>query len=328
MNLPARLLAVFALLVSTAALAGPAVLLFPVLGRPDGVVLQGRVLKEAPSRGSSVLSRNLRRLTAPNWEGAQVDVSFQGVTATVKSGHDGNFEVNLQPLKGTSFPAGFAVAEAKVAGVSAQTRVEVVPDTTPFLVISDFDDTLAITQVVKPVKLMESAFLKDSDTQQVVPGMAAFYGCLKTPGTPAFALVSGSPVQFVPRISTFLTRNAFPSFGMYLRDLGPTTLSGYKQPALRRLMTQFSQPVVLVGDSGEKDPEVYEQIREEFPGRVKAIYIRDAGRTEDKERFTDMVLFKEASEAAAHAVKSGLADAACVAAAFPGAAPTAEKPAP
>jgi phosphatidate phosphatase APP1 len=327
-NLPARFLAVFVLFVSTAALAGPAVLLFPVLGRPDGVVLQGRVLKEAPSRGSSVLSRNLRRLTAPNWEGARVEVSFQGVTATVTSGDDGNFEVNLQPRPGTSFPTGFAVAEAKVAGVSAQTRVEVVPDTTPFLVISDFDDTLAVTQVVKPAKLMESALLKDSDTQAVVPGMAAFYGCLKTPGTPAFALVSGSPVQFVPRISNFLIRNAFPSFGMYLRDLGPGTLSNYKQPAIRRLMSQFTQPVVLVGDSGEKDPEVYEQIREEFPGRVKAIYIRDAGRTEDKERFTDMVLFQEAREAAAHAVKSGLADAACVAAAFPAAAPTVEKTAP
>jgi phosphatidate phosphatase APP1 len=73
---------------------------------------------------------------------------------------------------------------------------------------------------------------------------------------------------------------------------------------------------------------VYEQIRDEFPGRVKAIYIRDAGRTEDKQRFTDMVLFKEASEAAAHAVKSGLADPACVAAAFPGVAITAETPVP
>ncbi len=93
-------------------------------------------------------------------------------------------------------------------------------------------------------------------------------------------------------------------------------------------MGQFPQPVVLVGDSGEKDPEVYEQIREEFPGRVKAIYIRDAGRTEDKERFTDMVLFREAGEAAAHAVKSGLADAACVSAAFPAAVPTVEKAAP
>ena len=146
--------------------------------------------------------------------------------------------------------------------------------------------------------------------------------------SPAFALVSGSPVQYVPRIATFLTRNAFPSFGMYLRDLGPGTLSNYKQPAIRRLMSQFPQPVVLVGDSGEKDPEVYEQIREEFPGRVKAIYIRDAGHTEDPERFTDMVLFKEAREAAAQAVKSGMADAACVSAAFPATAPAVEKTVP
>ena len=328
MNSPARLLAASLLLVSSAALAGPAILLFPALGRPDGVVVQGRVLKEAPSRGSSVLSRNLRRLTAPNWEGAKVEVSFQGLTATVTSGHDGNFEVNLQPSQGSTFPTGLSLAEAKVVGASAQVRVEVVPDTTPYLLISDFDDTLAITQVVKPAKLMESAFLKDADTQEAVPGMAAFYGCLKAPGAPAFALVSGSPVQFVPRVNTFLTRNAFPSFAMYLRDLGPGTLSNYKQPAIRRLLSQFSQPVVLVGDSGEKDPEVYDQIREEFPGRVKAIYIRDAGHSEDTERFTDMVLFKEAREAAAHAVKSGLADAACVAAAFPAPAPTAETTAP
>lgn len=323
MHSPARLLATCLLLVSSAALAGPAVLLFPALGRPSGVFIQGRVLKEAPSRGSSVLSRNLRRLTAPNWEGAKVEVSFRGLSTTVTSGHDGNFEVTLQPGEGASFPTGLSLAEAKVNGASAQVRVEVVPDTTPFLVISDFDDTLAVTQVIRPAKLMESAFLKDSDTQEAVPGMSSFYGCLKAPGVPAFALVSGSPVQFVPRIHSFLTRNAFPSFGMYLRDLGPDTLANYKQPAIRKLLNQFAQPVVLVGDSGEKDPEVYEQIREEFPGRVKAIYIRDAGHSEDSERFTDMVLFKDAHEAAAHAVKSGLADAACVSAAFPAAAPTA-----
>ncbi len=328
MNLPARLLAAALLLASSAALAGPAVLLSPALGRGDGVFIQGRVLKEAPTGGSSVLSRNLRRLTAPNWKGAKVEVSFLGATATVTSGHDGAFEVNLQPPPGTTFPPGIALVEAKVAGATAQARVEVVADTTPFLVISDFDDTLALTHVVKPARLMEAALLRDSDTQEVVPGMAAFYGCLKAPTAPAFALVSGSPVQFVPRVSSFLGRHGFPPFGMYLRDLGPSTLSNYKQPAIRRLLSQFTQPVVLVGDSGEKDPEIYAQIREEFPGRVKAIYIRDAGRAESATRFADMLLFKEASEAAEHAAKSGLADAACVAAAFPAKAPMGEKAAP
>ncbi|MFL5346970.1 MAG: phosphatidate phosphatase App1 family protein [Hyalangium sp.] len=328
MNLPARFLAVTLLLVSCAASAGPAVLLFPALGRGNGVLLQGRVLKEAPTEGSSVLARNLRRLTAPNWEGAKVEVSFRGLTTLVTSGHDGNFEVNLQPAKGEAFPSGFSVAEAKVAGVSAQARVEVVADTAPFLLISDFDDTIAVTQVVKTAKLLENALLKDSDTQQAVPGMAAFYGCLKAPGAPSFALVSGSPVQYAPRVASFLTRNGFPPLGLYLRDLGPGTLSDYKQPIIRRLMQQFPQPVVLVGDSGEHDPEVYAQIRQEFPGRVKAIYIRDAGHAEDASRFTDMVLFHEASEAAAHAAKNGLADPTCVAGAFPAQAPTVEKTAP
>jgi phosphatidate phosphatase APP1 len=325
---PARLLSVALLLACSAALAGPAVLIAPAIGRTDGVTLQGRVLKEAPTRGSSVLSRNLRRLTAPNWEGAKVEVSFQSATATVTSGHDGNFELNLQPPQGASFTPGLFVAEAKVAGASARARVEVVADTTPFLVISDFDDTLAITNVVKPAKLMEAALLRDSDTQEVVPGMSAFYGCLKAPTAPAFALVSGSPIQYASRVSAFLGRHAFPPFGVYLRDLGPGTLSGYKQPVIRRLLGQFSQPVVLVGDSGEKDPEIYAQIREEFPGRVKAIYIRDAGRSERADRFTDMVLFQEAHAAAEHAAKSGLADPACVAAAFPAPAPTVEQTAP
>jgi phosphatidate phosphatase APP1 len=327
-NLPARFLAAALLFASSAALAGPAVLLFPVLGRGEGVSLQGRVLKEAPTQGSSVLARNLRRLTAPNWEGAKVEVSFQGTTTTVTSGHDGNFEVNLQPPQGTVFPTGFALAEAKVVGASAQVRVEVVPDATPFLVISDFDDTLAVTQVTKPTKLMESALLRDSDTQEVVPGMSAFFGCLKAPTSPSFALVSGSPIQFLPRVASFLGRHGFPPFGLYLRDLGPGTLSNYKQPAIRRLMHQFPQPVVLVGDSGEKDPEVYAQIREEFPGRVKAIYIRDAGHAEDASRFTGMVLFHKASEAAGHAAANGLADTACVDTAFPARSPTAEKTSP
>jgi phosphatidate phosphatase APP1 len=307
---------------STAASAEPAILLAPTIGRPEGVLLQGRVLKEAPAGGSTALSRNVRRLTAANWEGARVEVSFQGVVATVKSGHDGGFEVNLRPSEGQRFTVGTGEAEAKVPGAAAKAPVEVIPDSAPLLVVSDFDDTVAVTNVTSPVKLVESALLKDSDTQAVVPGMAAFYGCLKSTSAPAFALVSGSPVQYLPRIRTFLSRHGFPAgFGLYLRDIGPGTLSGYKQPAIRRLLQQFSQPVVLVGDSGEKDPEVYAQIRDEFPGRVKAIYIRDAGRTEDAKRFKDMVLFKESGDAAAHAAGAGLADAACVANAFPKAVP-------
>ncbi|WP_267968039.1 phosphatase domain-containing protein [Myxococcus stipitatus] len=312
------------------AFAAPGVLLAPVLGRPDGVSLHGRVLKEAPGEGSSALSRNVRRLAARNWEGAKVEVDFQGVVATVTSGHDGYFEVNLRPPEGGRFAVGASRAQARVGEVSTSARVEVVEDARALLVVSDFDDTLAVTEVTKPTKLVSSALLKDAGTQPVVPGMAAFYGCLRGgQGAPAFALVSGSPIQYLSRVEGFLSRHGFPEgFGVYLRDIGPGTLSGYKQPLIRRLLQQFDAPVVLVGDSGEKDPEVYAQIREEFPGRVRAVYIRDAGRTKDASRFRDMVLFKAPREAAEHAVGAGLADAACVSAAFVKAAPATAAPTP
>jgi phosphatidate phosphatase APP1 len=299
------------------------VLLAPALGRPQGVTLQGRILSKAPGSGSNAFSRNVKNLLARDWEGAKVEVSLLGASATVTSGDDGAFQVHLVPPKGRTFSAGVHTAQAKVKGAQGEARVEIVPDTTPFLVISDFDDTLAISQVTEPEKLVENALFRDADTQKVVPGMADFYGCFGKAGGggPAFALVSGSPIQFVPRVNAFLARHRFPAFGLYLRDIGPGTLSDYKQPLIRNLLLQFPHPVVLVGDSGEHDPEVYAQMREEFPGRVLAIYIRDAGRTGDANRFQGMVLFQEARVAAEHAVQAGLARGACVSAAFP-----AEKP--
>jgi len=321
---PVRLAALVLTLSSAPALAGPAVLLSPVLGRPDGVTLQGRVLADTP-HGSTALSRNVRRLTSRTWKGARVEVSFLGVSATVTSDEDGDFQVTLPPPQGSTFPAGGHQAQARVPGAEASARVEIVSDTTPFLIVSDFDDTLAISEVTKPDKLVTNALLRDADTQKVVPGMAGFYGCLGTGSgsVPAFALVSGSPIQFGPRVDSFLARHGFPAgFGVYLRELGPASLSNYKQPLIRSLLLRFPHPVVLVGDSGEKDPEVYAQIREEFPGRVRAIYIRDAGKTEDATRFKDMVLFKDASTAAEHATRAGFARSTCVSATFPPAAQT------
>ncbi len=330
MNAPARLAALVLALASAPVLAAPAVLLSPSLGRPGGVTLQGRVLAETP-HGSTALSRNLRSLAARNWKGAKVEVSFEGLTATVTSGDDGNFQVTLQPPAGGSFSPGRHSAQARVPGATATAYVEILADTAPLLVISDFDDTLAISEVTKPGKLVTNALLRDEDTQKAVSGMPGFYGCLgadaKAP--PGFALVSGSPVQFMPRVGAFLVRHQFPEgFGIYLRDFGPGSLSAYKQPIIRELLQRFPQPVVLVGDSGEKDPEVYAQIREEFPGRVRAIYIRDAGNSASATRFDGMVLFKEASTAALHAAQAGLARPACVTAAFPQAAAPAEKGTP
>jgi phosphatidate phosphatase APP1 len=307
------------LVFAVSAWADPAVLLFPAVGTPGLVRLEGRVLKHAPAGGSSTLSKNLRRLSASNWEGASVEVRFAGRSATTTSGRDGNFSVEFAPGDEKPFEVGFAAAEARVAGATTGAAVvQVVSPDAPFLVISDFDDTLAVTNVVRKSGLVKAALLEDERSQPPVEGMAAFYGCLERagPARPGFALVSGSPVQYGGRIDAFLKRHGFPTFGLYLRDLGPSTLKDYKQPVIRALLGALPHPVVLVGDSGEADPEVYRQIATEFPGRVRAVYLRNAGRAEDASRFAGALLFSHPREAALDAAARGLAPADCVQDAF------------
>jgi phosphatidate phosphatase APP1 len=77
-------------------------------------------------------------------------------------------------------------------------------------------------------------------------------------------------------------------------------------------------PFVLIGDSGEQDPEIYRQIVEENPKRVRVIYIRSVNRhpsriqaidklvEEVRETECQLVLTPDSEFAAAHAAAEGL----------------------
>lgn len=307
MSRPAASLAALLTLVSAVAFAEPQILLFPGVGRPEEVTVQGRVLKQAPTRGSSTLSRNLRRLTAPDWEGAPVELTFHGSTLKTRAGDDGVFEATFSFAPSEAPSPGIREMIARVPGAVARGNVRIVDPRAPFLVISDFDDTVAVTNVLDRRRFLDAALLQDARTQPAIPGMSAFYQCLVEDRDVAapLAIVSGSPQQYGPRISAFLRKNGFPLAALYLRDLGPDTLSDYKQPAIRKLLRAVPQNVILIGDSGEHDPEVYAQIRREFPQRVLGIYIHDVGRSADRARFQDMILFKDADQAARDSVKRG-----------------------
>jgi phosphatidate phosphatase APP1 len=49
-----------------------------------------------------------------------------------------------------------------------------------------------------------------------------------------------------------------------------------KTTAIRALMKNLpDRKFVLIGDSGEKDPQIYRKICRKFPDRVKALFIRN-----------------------------------------------------
>ena len=77
-------------------------------------------------------------------------------------------------------------------------------------------------------------------------------------------------------------------------------------------------PFILIGDSGQHDPEIYRQIVEEHPGRVLAVYIRNVSRDPKRIREIEdlakavagagssLVLAADSVAIAEHAVSLGL----------------------
>jgi phosphatidate phosphatase APP1 len=84
--------------------------------------------------------------------------------------------------------------------------------------------------------------------------------------------------------------------------------------------TYPSMSFILVGDSGQHDPEIYLETIKENPGRIKAVYIRDVSKDERDivvhklsqeaaELGVEMVLVKDTEAAALHAARLGFIDA-------------------
>jgi phosphatidate phosphatase APP1 len=82
------------------------------------------------------------------------------------------------------------------------------------------------------------------------------------------------------------------------------------------LETYPSLPFILIGDSGEADPEIYLKATQSYPGRIAAIYIRDVA-PEARDRAipaiaeqvraagSEMLLVRDTVEAAIHAASRG-----------------------
>ena len=153
-------------------------------------------------------------------------------------------------------------------------------------VISDIDDTIKITEVYEGGKTMLlNTFIRPP---KAAPGMSEFYRKLRESGA-CFNYVSGSPWQLYPMLGKFLSDNSFPagSFNMKEFRANPSSAqfwefiaSGsteeFKKQAIKDIITSYPhRQFILIGDSGEHDPEVYGWAADAYPGQVKEIYIRN-----------------------------------------------------
>lgn len=159
-------------------------------------------------------------------------------------------------------------------------------------VISDIDDTIKVTEVTDRQKLVENTFFLPF---RAVDGMPQLYGRWASAGAD-FHFLSASPWQLYEPLAEFASEAGFPSATFHLRQIRLKDSSvlalladplEYKLRVIESLMADFPQRrFILIGDSGERDPEVYGAAAAKHPDQVLRIYIRDVtGHAADSPRY-------------------------------------------
>ncbi len=149
-------------------------------------------------------------------------------------------------------------------------------------VISDIDDTIKITRVTDHRQLFENTFLRDF---RAVEGMPALYRSLVAGGA-RLHFVSSSPWQLYPPLVEFIQAAGFPWATLNLKAVrfrDETLLNFFKagtetKPAqIEPILQRYAErKIILIGDSGEQDPEVYGDIARRYPAQIAKILIRNA----------------------------------------------------
>lgn len=147
-------------------------------------------------------------------------------------------------------------------------------------VISDIDDTVKVTAVGNRRELLANTLLREF---RAVPGMPEIYRGWETDGA-AFHYVSASPWQLASCLDGFFTECGLPSGSMHLklfRLKDSTPLGRFpsrkksKRRVIEQIMTDFPRRrFLLVGDSGERDPDLYTAVARRQPSQVAGVVIR------------------------------------------------------
>ncbi|NDC53906.1 MAG: DUF2183 domain-containing protein [Planctomycetia bacterium] len=147
-------------------------------------------------------------------------------------------------------------------------------------VISDIDDTVKETNVANRRELLANTFVREF---RAVSGIADVYRDWQARGA-AFHYVSASPWQLAACLDGFLADAGLPSGSLHLKlfRLKDSTPLGRlpsrkrsKRRAIERIMAEFpGRRFLLVGDSGERDPEVYAAVARRRGHQVAGIAIR------------------------------------------------------
>lgn len=305
----------------------------------------GRPLDPA-SEGHSILDNvfdAFRRFESDEMAGGWVTVRFGSSEERVRTDEEGYFAIDLavhpeevgpgrwQPVECVLQPPGGGEHRAR-----ATAEVLIPGNEAEFGIVSDIDDTVMVTGAANLLSILRLTLLHNARTRSPFTGVDGLYRALVggdgADVTNPLFYVSSSPHNLYDMLEDFFRVKRMPRGPILLRDVGldperwfKADHEVHKTEKIERILATYPQlDFVLIGDSGQKDPEIYCAVAERHPGRIRVIYIRDVAtdaRDAEIDRLakrtervgTPMVLTSDSRVAARDAAERGLVDEAAVA---------------
>jgi phosphatidate phosphatase APP1 len=318
---------------------------FRSYGTVNRLYLKGRVLEDkqiAASGDKDTILNNLgnmyKRFESDEVPNAVLNVRFQDQVHQMVTDEEGYYMINIEPTYPIQtadiwHPIEIELVHAPIPfdkKLKIFAEVLVPPADAEYGIISDIDDTVVETSATNVLKMSRTVFLHNARTRLPFAGVSAFYRSLQLgrngKRNNPFFYVSSSPWNMYDLLKEFLDLNNIPEGPLLLRDFGLQNNKffssgghmGHKFKEIENiLLTYPTLNFVLIGDSGQEDPKIYQEVVKKFPGRILAIYIRDV-QLEHREKIAieisedlsshkvDMLIIDNAVEAAEHAAKNGL----------------------
>jgi phosphatidate phosphatase APP1 len=149
-----------------------------------------------------------------------------------------------------------------------------------FGVISDIDDTILRTYVRNRARMLYLTLVYNPLTRLSFEGTMELYRGLRECGHGApFFYVSKSMWNLFPLLESFIAHQSLPRGPLILRQMGlfkPRPSVPHKANVIAELLELYPQlPFILIGDSGERDLDIYLHAARANPGRIPAILIRN-----------------------------------------------------
>jgi hypothetical protein len=223
-----------------------------------------------------------------NERGKQISVRLGGRVFPVgESAADGHVRGELRLANADAKPVTFT-ADLRAGDTREFRGTAHLLGDTGISVISDVDDTIKVSHVRDRQALLRKTFYEPF---QAVPGMAAVYRAWSADGA-SFHYVSASPWQLYEPITEFTAASGFPAGSWHMKQFRVKDSSflalfdspeNYKPGVIEPMLRQFpKRRFILVGDSGERDPEIYGALARKFPQQIHRILIRNVTGEEAK----------------------------------------------